>query len=121
MVSAAWPPPNDTAWAYSYSGATDSLPDQFAKPRWKTPFTQVNGYTTLGSETFNMGTDLVLTAATGTSSIYIARNDSMDAPRSASISVEGKLQNTIAGVPIQAVFGLVQPGAGGDAGGHRDL
>ncbi len=113
MVNAAWPPPNDTLWAYSYSGKTDSLPDQFAKPRWKTPYTQVNQYTTLGSETFNIGTDLVLTAATGTSSIYIARNDSLDAPSLASIFLEGKLGSAIAGVPIQAVIGIVQPGATG--------
>jgi hypothetical protein len=112
-VSAAWPSPADTAWAYSYNWKTDSLPDQFAKPRWKTPFTQINHYTTLGSETFSIGTDLVLTAATGASSIYLARNDSIDAPKSASVAVAGRLENAIAGAPIQAVFGIVVPGATG--------
>ena len=112
-VNAAWPSTNDTAWAYSYNWKTDSLPDLNAEPRWKPPFAQVNQYTTVGTEVFNIGTDLVLTAANGTSSIYLARNDSMDPPKSASMAIKGNLQNAIAGVPIQAVYGLVQPGAGG--------
>lgn len=33
LVSAAWPPPNDTAWRIDYQG--DSLPDTQEEPRWR--------------------------------------------------------------------------------------
>jgi hypothetical protein len=33
LVSAAWPPPNDTRWKIDYQG--DSLPDTQSEPRWR--------------------------------------------------------------------------------------
>jgi hypothetical protein len=113
MVNAAWPNPNDTAWTYNYNGKTDSLPDQVAKPRWKPPFVQTKNYNVLGTETWNAGTDLVLTAAANNNAIFIARNDSMDALKSASIELQAQLGGAIQGVPIQAIFGYVEPGVSG--------
>jgi hypothetical protein len=113
MVNAAWSPPNDTAVAFNYNATTDSLPDQVAKPRYKPPFVQLKNLTTLGTETWNPGVDLLLTASTLNTSIYIGRDDSIDQSKDAAVEMTARLQNTISSTPLQAVFGLTVPGVTG--------
>jgi hypothetical protein len=115
MVNAAWSPPNDTTVAFAYDATIDSLPDQFAKPRYKPPFAQLKNLTVVGSETWNPGVDLLLTANANNKAIYLGRDDSTDQSKRSAVELTARLQNAIGGnpVPLQAVFGLTVPGATG--------
>jgi hypothetical protein len=113
MVNAQWTPPTDTAVNFAYSGLTDSIPDTVAKPRYKPAFKQLKGLTILGSETWNPGVDLLLTANANNKSIYISRDDSINQNQSAAVELTARLQNTIPSTPLQAVFGLAVPGLTG--------
>jgi len=108
MVSAAWPPPHDASWHVYYDGATDSLPDTQAEPRWKQRVLPgLLGITTAGSETWSSA-GLVMKAASG-ANLYMYRADSLAAAESAYIegrlSVNGSGSTTYAGV----AFGLIDP------------
>lgn len=109
-VGAAWPPPNDTQWSYSYDWLTDSMPDTVAKPRWKPAFAATNGANTLGTETWSASTGVVTTATNAAHSLYLSRHDSLGA-MGGHIDATVKLANAAPGV-IQAVFGFAEPAGG---------
>ena len=105
LVSAEWPPPNETTWSTKYDGTNDSLPDTQAEPRWR-KFAALFA-PTLGSEVWTAGTELVLTAGNNSTSIYQDRRDSlglMSAVMDAKVRVP-----TVAAGEIQAVFGVAEP------------
>lgn len=72
LVSAAWPPPNDTRWKVLYDAATDSLPDTQAAPPWKRL-----SLGTTGLEQWDGSTGLLTLNAASPQDIYLYRADSL--------------------------------------------
>lgn len=101
LISAAWPPPNETQWVVSYNGTTDSLIDTKASPPWK-----LDGFTGGGSEAWS-ASGLALTAPAG-KDLYPIRNDSLSATGSAIFDATLSLSNANNGVP-ESFFGFFVP------------
>ncbi|HEX7943000.1 MAG TPA: hypothetical protein VF488_14400 [Gemmatimonadaceae bacterium] len=99
LVSAAWPPPNDTRWKVFYDGTTDSLPDTQASPPWKQ-----RGLLGGGTEDWTTP-PLALNAASGRD-IFLFRRDSLAAATPAYMEAKVTVNKGSKSVPI-ATFGLV--------------
>jgi hypothetical protein len=109
MVSAAWPPPQDSALKVNYDATVDTFPDIDAKPIWQ-KFHAPNGQTTLGSESNATFAELQLSAANANTSIYFSRNDSMGTG-SAFMDVTARLA-VLSGTNPQFIFGFAEPAGG---------
>lgn len=113
-VSAWWPPGQDTIWLSSYNGTTDSLPDTQASPLWKR-WVPTNGGFTLGTQTFNSGSNLTLADASGTNVSYYERDDSIGFAGFLNIDANVQIDGTTctsSTTAICAVFGLAEQDTG---------
>jgi hypothetical protein len=109
MVSAAWPPTQESTWQTTYDATTDTLPDVNASPPW-TKF-KSTASTALGTESNGGGTELDLAASGILTSIYFSRHDSLG-QNSAFMDVRMHVTKNAIGTPIQAVMGFVEPTGG---------
>jgi hypothetical protein len=113
-VSAWWPPGQDTIWLSSYNGTSDSLPDTNASPLWKT-WVPTNGGFSLGTETFNSGSNLTLTDAGASNKFYYARDDSIGFAGFLNIDANVQIDGTTctsSSTAICAVFGMAEQDTG---------
>jgi len=98
LVSAAWPPPNETRWKITYPG--DSIPHTTAEPRWRRI---TSG--TVGTITLNSPSPGIMTMTTpDNSSHYFARRDSLMSTTNAYI--EARFRRNNAGGDSDVSFGI---------------
>ena len=106
LVSAMWPPPNETSWQVTYDGTADTLPDVNGKPLWK----QLTIQGSIGKETWKPVGPLVLSAPNKNKDISFSRFDSlgnMSAFMDITVSVDLGTNGEVA-----AVFGFWEPAGG---------
>ncbi|MBX6331505.1 MAG: hypothetical protein IRY91_06645 [Gemmatimonadaceae bacterium] len=102
IVSAAWPPPNETFWSTFYNAATDSEPDLRAAPPWKKATTLGNG-----TETWSASTGRLTLGTSALADLILYRADSLAPATNAYIEARLKLNSQQAsGTAPQAAFGL---------------
>ena len=102
IVSAAWPPPNETFWSTYYDAATDSEPDLRAAPPWKKSATFGGG-----TETWTASTGRLTLTTSSWADLIFSRADSLSPATDAYIEARIKLNARRASTTAaQAAFGL---------------
>jgi hypothetical protein len=98
LVSAAWPPPNETRWKLSYEG--DSVPDVGVEPRWTRNAT--------GTPTFTLNSPSsgILTIAIPTSGrVAFYQSDSLDTTTNAYVEARFRSNGAVMPAP-ELSFGV---------------
>jgi hypothetical protein len=105
LVSAWWPPPNETTWQILYDGLKDTFPDKSAEPIWQPHALQG----TPGKETWSPLSGVTITAQNKQKDLDFTRSDSLtdSAYMDVKVAVTAGTNGEIA-----SIFGFIEPSGG---------
>ena len=106
LVSAMWPPPNETSWQVVYDGLKDSLPEKAAEPIWQAQSLQGNP----ARETWSPLSGVSINAQNKQKDLDFTRRDSLG-DMSAYMDVSTAVTQGTSG-ELASVFGFVEPAGG---------